>query len=282
MNPICNENCATDLTEPVFSDCTPVVLYSEIRRIPVARKEAAPFVDVTSKSEWEERIALPADDVNRIFLLTVIGNKPAATPQSKEISNGRIVVIGKDHVLNYRIDDVSDENYEFMRQLECGGKLRTWYETNGAKMYGGNSGVIMTHIINDVLDEGADATEVLAGTATWKKKFHPERTVSPIYNGDDADDNEITFDTVQTFVADEEANSAGVTTTLPATNPNAKFEFNAIPGAAGGATNMTIKIGVTSAATVSFPAAYLGDVFKFTDINGVAHGGVFAAGNVQV
>ena len=67
---------------------------------------------------------------------------------------------------------------------ECGGKYRIWYETHGGYLYGGNEGVKCSIIMDDVLNRGLDEIETLNGVATWRAKFSPERTKSPIYQED--------------------------------------------------------------------------------------------------
>jgi len=86
--------------------------------------------------------------------------------------------------LNYTIDDVSDENYEFMRALECGGQYRIWYETEGGFLYGGNEGILVNATGDDILNRGREEIETIAGTFTWRSKFHPDRTTSPIFDSD--------------------------------------------------------------------------------------------------
>ena len=83
--------------------------------------------------------------------------------------------------MNFTIDDVSEENYEFMRSTECGGKYRLWYETKGGYMYGGNDGIKVSIVMDDVLNRGVDEIETLNGVVTWRNKFSPERVKSPIF-----------------------------------------------------------------------------------------------------
>lgn len=181
--PTCPEDCTTPLAPVKFSDCAPEIILSEIRRIFVAKPTATAFTDVSQATEWTSRISetdVASDDAIRP--LTVIADKPAAAAVVKEISNGRRFNIGKDHTLNITIDDVSPENYEFMRVAECGGKFKMWYETAGGFLYGGNEGILVDITLDDVLNRGLDEIETIAGTATWRAKFHPDRVLSPIFN----------------------------------------------------------------------------------------------------
>ena len=179
-NPVCPTDCTGLLPKVKSSKCAPVILLSEITRIFVTKYDAAPFDDWKDASEWVERLSEDGVQPNAIRPLPVIGDKPAAAPVTKDISNGRKYTVGKDHTLNVKVDDVSDENYEFMRNTECGGQFRIWFETAGGYLYGGNEGIPVTLVLNDVLASGKDSIEELVGTATWRAKFHPERTPSPI------------------------------------------------------------------------------------------------------
>jgi hypothetical protein len=184
MNPLCPTDCTTALGGVLFDDCAPNINPSEIKRVLVSKGNAAPFDDWTVATEWTTRLEMSGAAADPIRPLTVIGDKPAPSSVTKDISNNRKWVVGKDHTLNFTVDDVSDENYEFMRATECGGKYRLWYETHGGYLYGGNDGIKATIVMDDVLNRGIDEIETLNGVATWRSKFSPERVKSPIYKED--------------------------------------------------------------------------------------------------
>lgn len=282
--PTCSNSCDANLPIVGFNNCAPNVVFSEIRRVFLAKSTAAPFATWGTATEWLARLSQTStsgDDYIRP--LTVIGDKPAATGVVKQISNGRNVTIGKDHVLNFTIDDMSQENYEFMRALECGGLFKMWYETEGGYMYGGPDGIKVNIDANVVQNRGREEIETINGVITWRSKFSPERVLSPIFGMDD-DGTPTTFDTTQTFAADTEAISGGITSTVPVIDPDLKFEFNNIAGASGTPFTMNIKliVGGANVMVASAPTEYIGQPFRFTDISGVAHTGVFASGDVVV
>jgi hypothetical protein len=259
--PTCAENC--DFTLPVvqFDDCAPEVVYSEIRRIFLAKKAAAPFSNWLNATEWLARMSQTSTTGNDyIRPLTVIGDKPAAADVVKEISNGRRVVIGKDHTINFSIDDVSQANYDFMRGLECGGEFRLWYETEGGFIYGGNEGIVVRL------------------TITWRSKFSPERGISPIYSGATVP---TTFDTNLDFGAATTDSAAGVTGTVASTDADQQFEFNAISPAIGTPQSMSIEVATVEEITIDFTTDYTGQYFRYTDKAGVQHTGQFANGTVS-
>jgi hypothetical protein len=189
MAVICLTDCNSALPPVNFSFCAPTVLLSEIRRIFVAPLAADDFADWTSAAEWIERVSENNSSVNAIRPLTVIADKPAASPVRAAISNGRDIPIRKDHTVNWTIDDVTPENYEWVLAVaECGVQVKIWFETEGGFMYGGNSGIGPCSITgDDILNRGLDQYETLAGTLTWKAKNSPERVVSPIFDTDFAD-----------------------------------------------------------------------------------------------
>lgn len=184
--PTCPSDCTSALPVINFSDCAPDINLSEIRRIFLAKTIAEAFTDWTEPTEWIARISqddVESDDAIRPF--TVIADKPAGDANIYEASDGRDIMISKSNTLNYTIDDVSDENYNFLREgIECGGQFKMWYETQGGKIFGGNEGIRVSVTGDSVLGRGRDEVELIEGTITWKAKHSPERTDSPIFDSD--------------------------------------------------------------------------------------------------
>lgn len=184
-NPLCPTGCDSALAPVEFDFCNPEVNSSEIRRIFVAAKNAEPFTDWSTASEWISRIdQTDTTDKNAIRILTVIGSKAAGSPVTRELSDGRTKQIRKDQSLSFQVDENNDTNYEFFRMLECSGTVKFWYETKGGKLYGGNNGIVGDMIADEILNSGADEIATFDGTITWKAKFSPERTNSPIFDND--------------------------------------------------------------------------------------------------
>lgn len=278
-NPTCPTNCDFDLPPVNFNKCNPIVPMSEIRRIFVAKVTAAPFTNWLNAAEWLTRLSQTSVTGNDyIRPLTVIADKPAAASVIKEISNGRRMPLGKDHTINVTIDDVSGENYELMRVFECGGQVRIWYETEGGYIYGGNEGVVADVDLNDVLNRGREESETLAGTITWRAKFHPERGISPIYDGNNSNPIPTVYDTTFEFgVSATPPAVAGITAVAAATDPEQKFEFNAITPRVGTPITFSIKVGGVEELTITGTTDYVGTYFRYTDKAGVTHTGQFIA-----
>lgn len=280
-NPTCAANCDVNLPVVNFDDCNPQVNYSEIRRIFIAKKGAVPFVNWLSAAEWLTRMSQSTtigDDYIRA--LTVIADKPAAASVIKEISNGRRIVIGKDHTINFTIDDVSDENYEFMRGLECGGEYRFWYETEGGKMFGGNDGFLSRLDANSVLNRGRDEIETISGVMTWRTKFSPERGDSPIFSNGTGGAPTI-YDTSLAFGASTSDDAEGVAGEVAAIDADLLFEFNAITPQVGTPMTMTINVAAVLAIVIDFTSDYQGEYYRFTDKDGDEHVGTFTNGTVN-
>ena len=177
----CPNGCESALPVVKFDDCNPTIVLSEIQTIFLAKNSATAFTDVESPTEWATRLSMTATNEDAIRPLTVIADKPAGAPVVKELSNGRKKVIRLDQTLNVEIDDVTDENYNFMRVSQCGGQYKMWYKTAGGKIYGGNEGISDTFLqLNEVLGRGKDEIEKIQGTVTWSGSHSPERGVSPI------------------------------------------------------------------------------------------------------
>jgi hypothetical protein len=79
----------------------------------------------------------------------------------------KIQYLRKDFTINIEIDDVSKENYEFMRVTQCGGEYKLWFETAGGRLYGGNEGIDASLVLDNVLGRGKDEIEKITGTASW-------------------------------------------------------------------------------------------------------------------
>lgn len=184
--PTCPTDCTAALPVVSFSDCAPQINLSEIRRIFLAKTVSEPFATWTEPTEWATRVSntdTEGDDAVRVF--TVIADKPAGDMNVYEASDGRDITIHKSQTINYTIDDVSDDNYEFLRSgIECGGQFKMWYETQGGKIFGGNEGIRISMTGDSILGRGRDEVELIEGTITWKSKHSPERADSPIFDSD--------------------------------------------------------------------------------------------------
>ena len=291
MQPVCPGNCIYDLPAVSYNNCAPKVQQSQIRRLFIGKVNAAPFENWKDETEWLTRCnQSTTDGDDYIRVLTVTGEKPAPGNVTKKIDNGILAQIGKDHTVNYTTYQVTDDNYLFLQNSECGTRVKLFgIETMGGALFSPNDGAgqIVDNVMDDVLGGGDDDLETIVGQITWRSKFSPDRiALSPIFDVDfninGGSGGGSTFDTLQVFDTDDSVTSGSITTTVPATDPELKFEFNKVTSAIGAPQTMTLKISAATVAVVDFPSDYLGATFKFTDTGGAAHTGAFASGNVTL
>ena len=177
--PVCGDE---DMPAVDFNLCAPDIRLSEIRRIFISKIGAAPFVDWTVAGEWNERMSPTSNDINAVRVLTVIGNKDIPTSTRVRLSMNRNKTVRKEHTVNATIDDVSETNHEFIRQMNGGRNFKMWYETEGGFMFGGNNG-IAAHIDADmVLARGRDEIMTYVLEAWWQNVRTEDRCLSPIFN----------------------------------------------------------------------------------------------------
>src|SRR3972149_2361195 len=175
----CSTGCENELPEVAFSICAPVTNFGQIAKVYIGN-DGYPLTDETVLTEWQTRANLPSNAPSRILELSVIGDKPLAAGTKIPLSRGRTITGTKDHVVNVKIDETNDTNYEMMRAFECGNTVRVWYETFGGKLYGGTTGVLGSVTLGEVIPENPYGLTVSQGTVEWKSKFSPCRTDSPM------------------------------------------------------------------------------------------------------
>ena len=82
-------------------------------------------------------------------------------------------------VINFDIDDVSDDNYELMRFLECNVVVKMWFSANEV-LFGGTEGIEATVQAKYQIERGQKSVQKIVGTIKWEAKFSPERTTNPM------------------------------------------------------------------------------------------------------
>lgn len=175
----CSEDCNSALPVVSFDLCNPSFHFGQISDVFITNV-GNPLSDETSAAEWQARLDLSTSNAARIVRLLGIGDKPAAEGQETEASYGRMAYGSKIHTVNFRIDEVSDENYEMARHFECNKTVLVWYKTFEGKIYGGASGIKATIKFDHVIPESAAELETLSGSIKWKSKHHPCRTDWPL------------------------------------------------------------------------------------------------------
>ena len=179
-NPTCPSGCSSYLVDVDFDYCNPDIQFGEIDHIYVMADDGSNLLDWTSLSVWNARLALdPTTDTDAIIELDVIGDLPPAEQEELEISLGRKIQSPSTFMVNYEIDDVSDDNYDFMRWLECNTRFKVWYSANEV-IFGGNTGIQADMTGKYQIERGQKSLQKIVGAVKWESKFSPERTTNPM------------------------------------------------------------------------------------------------------
>lgn len=184
--PTCPTGCESNLPGWIFSDCDPEINNGEIAKIYFTTPNN-PLSDWSNVLEWDSRLDNTAASATKIRVLTVIGELPAVGDNVKDISGGRKIEGVKDFVVNFTVDETSQENYDALRAMECnnGGHI-VWFETRDGLLFGSNYGVgLNDKVIAKIklkLAIPLAYTDIMnfPGTVTWSSAFSPERITSPI------------------------------------------------------------------------------------------------------
>lgn len=181
----CPDSCLEPLPNVKFKVCNPEFNFGQISDCYLANP-GYPLTDETDPTEWAARMALDDSDPAKIIRLVGIGSMPVPESNSVDASHGRKAYGTRDRSIIFKIDEVSDENYEFMRKTECGKSVLVWPKTLNGKAFGGPSGILATMDFGHEVPESAADLENLQGTFTWKSKISPCRFDHPL-QGDTSD-----------------------------------------------------------------------------------------------
>lgn len=179
-NPTCPDDCTDKELQWNFNRCNPNINHGQVDRIYFMAPGGASFTNWLSLAEWTARLALdPTTDVNAIQEMLVIGEKPEATGDVKELAGNLKTILWKTHTLPFDIDQTNQENYDGLRQNECAGNHVFWY-AGGKYIYGGNDGIEAFFTMNDMIPKDRKELNLFKNLATWEAEFHPERDVNPM------------------------------------------------------------------------------------------------------
>lgn len=188
----CPTDCTTaELPSVAFEDCNPGIFASEIQTIYIGAEDATNFTTVTSAIQWTDRIANdgvpPAGSAviahNLLRELTVIGDVPAPTATTKDISGGRTITTENKYICNFTIDDVSDLNWQFGQKIQCGKgayPCKVWLVTKSGHVIGGKTGIVGKLKLDHILPRGADGIMTLEGVLTFITTIFPNRDLFPL------------------------------------------------------------------------------------------------------
>lgn len=178
-----NEDCEDGILPDAEANfCAPDVNFGQIDRVFVGLA-GNPLTDFEDLTEWNDRLENVEDtpltpDLTKIRYLNVIGDKPAADKPVVEISQGRKVYPAATHTVNVEIDETGPVNYSFLKTNEQSNQTYALWYTAGKYIYGGNSGVPASLILDDVIPQSKDELQKFIGAFSWDG-YSPDRGVNP-------------------------------------------------------------------------------------------------------
>jgi hypothetical protein len=177
--PVCPDGCESNLPENTYNFCKQAIETGEVEEVFLARGDAECFTDWKLPGEWAARISMDSLAPAAIRRFRGIGDFPAGASDAIDISKAQKFYTEKTFTLNFDVEDVSDENYEFMRSMECNNVVKGWFAA-GTKLFGGNCGLDVSVGANYVIERGQKTLHKIMLVFTWNDQFSPERTSNPI------------------------------------------------------------------------------------------------------
>lgn len=161
-----------------FSICNPVTFPGMVSEIYLTSL-SHPLVNYTDSTEWAYRIALTNASPSRIITLQVIGEKPLPERNEYVGAYGKKHYSNKKHRVPFKINQLSDTNYNMMRTFEVIKKGLGWYKSSGGKTYG-SSGLAVEIFMDQVIPVNSRDLENITGWVEFDQVIHPCRQSSVI------------------------------------------------------------------------------------------------------
>lgn len=174
----CPTGCLNDVPRISFDECNPVVDFSEVDKLYLCAV-GRPLTDWTDAAEWGTRIdpwGVLGTDIRELW---VSGELPEPERTSTEIDNERDVWSPMKFTMPLVIFENNLTNYDFIRQLQCGGEYLAWYSA-GENMYGSTEGIEVNIKASAIITKGAKEANTLMLEVTWDAKHNPQRITNPL------------------------------------------------------------------------------------------------------
>ena len=175
--------CTTTLPAVRADYCTKGTAFGQINTIYYTRVGDG-LTDWSSASEWNSRLdnttAAPSSGDYPIRYLNVIGSLTHPEQNQVDISLDRVAYSSPEFTLNFAIDDVGDDNYDFAQTTVAnnGGIYACWF-ASGGYMYGGTDGTQMSmNLYPDIPEDSTDIMRI-RGTLVWTGGL-PDRIANPL------------------------------------------------------------------------------------------------------
>ena len=179
VNPVCPTGCVGVPAENTYNFCTQTIVTGEVDHVFLSAGDAECFTNWALPGEWAVRISEDSLDPDTIRRYRGKGTLPEGTQDEVEISLFQKWYSEKTFVLPFEVEDVSDENYEAMRTMECNNLLKGWFSAGGY-LFGGNCGLDVSIKANYKIDAGCKTLHKIMLSFTWESQFSPQRTPNPI------------------------------------------------------------------------------------------------------
>lgn len=174
----CPTGCQNDVPVVSFDECNPLVDFSEVDKLYLTAINN-PLADWTDAAEWATRIDNDGTDAEDIRELWVSGELPEPERTNTEIDNERDVWSPMKFTLPVVVFETNLINYDFVRQLQCGGEYLAWFSA-GENMYGGTDGIEVNIKASHLITKGAKEANTIMLEVTWDAKHNPERITNPL------------------------------------------------------------------------------------------------------
>lgn len=199
INPSC---CPVDcedmsLPEVSFSDCIEAFQeeLSQISEVIISEEDpdnpGQPLYKPTDMADPADWISMISNDGNGARRLIGLGSLPAPEKQRRDISKRRTKKGASAYMLNFVVDEVTQANYDFTRNLACGKKVFLWYVTNGGFVYGSENGIkAEVYDADPIWDADVNSYVRLEFNFRWEAHCPPERNPYPLAEGYDGGEEE--------------------------------------------------------------------------------------------
>ena len=140
-----------------------------------------PLADWTDLNEWNTRLDNETeDDTTKIRFLSIIGSKPKPERGKIDYSQDRTLYTTPTHTLPFKVDETSQETYEFLQWLDenAAHQFAIWYPDQ-KHLYGSNNGITASMTFDHVIPENDEELSYFEGVIEWKG-IHPDRIVNPL------------------------------------------------------------------------------------------------------
>lgn len=184
----CPADCDTALVlgaTDTNQDCTSYKQrYSQLYSLVIQPDAASAPLDWTSAPAVTE-VANEIDNSdttgNKSKRLVGEGEVPVPEKVTDEYPGRKNRTSFRTYTLTHTIKNLSDEQYDLLRQLQCGYTgFKIWYDTVGGWIYGGANGIDISSIDVDFPKGGGrDDKELAVITITWEADGDPARGNSP-------------------------------------------------------------------------------------------------------